>query len=278
MTGVQTCALPIYNIKIDSVWLNFYHGGLDAAKSPMTVYLSDIVVANSFIGPTVLSGSVQPDTTDPVVSVSAPSSGGTVSGSSVTLSASASDNISVTGVRFYVDGNPIGNEDTASPFSITWDSTSVADGTHSVTALARDGAGNTALSAAQSFIVSQSSTPDPTPGSTPVTQTKKSSSHSSKSSGKKKKTTKPFTLSQSAPSVSRGTLFTQRGKKFSKNSTVQVFFETRPGSFGKQILRTDAKGNFSTSFRVNKPAGTYRWYAVDIRTGKTSSSRWYTVR
>ena len=105
----------------------------------------------------------------------------------------------------------------------------------------------------------------------------KSSSHGN-SHKKKKKTVKSFTLSQSAPSVSRGTLFTQRGKKFSKNSTVQVFFETRPGSFGKQILRTDAKGNFSTSFRVNKPAGTYRWYAVDIRTGKTSSSRWYTVR
>lgn len=39
------------NIKFDSVWLNLYHGGLRAAKSPMTVYLSDLVVAKSFIGP-----------------------------------------------------------------------------------------------------------------------------------------------------------------------------------------------------------------------------------
>lgn len=39
------------NIKFDSVWLNLYHGGRRAAKSPMTVYLSDLVVAKSFIGP-----------------------------------------------------------------------------------------------------------------------------------------------------------------------------------------------------------------------------------
>ncbi|MCG2578169.1 hypothetical protein LZ012_14330 [Dechloromonas sp. XY25] len=45
------------NIKLDSVWLNFYHGGLLAAVSPMTVYFSNLVVAKSFIGP---SGFVVP--------------------------------------------------------------------------------------------------------------------------------------------------------------------------------------------------------------------------
>lgn len=45
------------NIKLDSVWLNFYHGGLLAANSPMTVYLANLVVAKSFIGP---SGFVVP--------------------------------------------------------------------------------------------------------------------------------------------------------------------------------------------------------------------------
>lgn len=39
------------NVKVDGVWLNFYHGGLDRARSPMTVYFADTVVSKSFIGP-----------------------------------------------------------------------------------------------------------------------------------------------------------------------------------------------------------------------------------
>ncbi len=266
------------NIKLYSLWLNFYHGGLDPAKSPMTVYLSNIVVANSFIGPGVFSGSVQPDTTVPAITLTAPNSGATVSGSSVSLSANATDNIAVTGVRFYIDGNPVGSEDSSSPFGITWDSTSVTLGTHTLTAVARDGAGNTTTSASRSFTVAQVSGDSGGNIDSGSSSSGSSSHKSSSKSSKKKKTTKPFSISQSSSSLTRGSVLVQRGKKFSKSNTVQLFFETRPGSFGKQILRTDVKGKFITSFRVNKPAGIYRWYAVDTKTGRKSASRWYKVR
>jgi concanavalin A-like lectin/glucanase superfamily protein/galactose oxidase-like protein/Big-like domain-containing protein len=83
------------------------------------------------------------DTTAPTVEVTAPGAGSTVSGV-VTLSATATDNASVVGVQFLVDGVPIGAEDTAAPYSVAWLSSTVANGSHLVSARARDGSGNTA--------------------------------------------------------------------------------------------------------------------------------------
>src|SRR5262249_9012079 len=51
------------------------------------------------------------------------------------------------GVSFQVDGTPIGGELSAPPFSRFWDSASVADGTHTLTAVARDAAGHSTTSA-----------------------------------------------------------------------------------------------------------------------------------
>ena len=86
-----------------------------------------------------------PDVTAPNVSIAAPL-GGTVSGL-VLVSASASDNIGVTGVSFFDGATPIGSEVTAGPFQTIWDTTLVAEGGHSLSAVARDAAGNTATSA-----------------------------------------------------------------------------------------------------------------------------------
>jgi hypothetical protein len=85
------------------------------------------------------------DPTPPTVSLTAPAAGATISGTT-TISASASDNIGVAGVRFIVDGATVGTEDTSSPFSIVWNSASVANGSHVLRAIARDAAGNTQTS------------------------------------------------------------------------------------------------------------------------------------
>lgn len=82
-----------------------------------------------------------PDTTPPTVAMTAPAKGANVSGS-ITVSASASDNVGVVGVQFQLDGANLGAEDTASPYSITWNSINVANGTHTLSAVARDAAGN----------------------------------------------------------------------------------------------------------------------------------------
>jgi hypothetical protein len=95
------------------------------------------------------------DTTAPTVSLTAPTNGATVLGT-VTVSANASDNVGVVGVQFRLDGVNLGAEDTSSPYSIAWDTTAVANGSHSLTAVARDAAGNTRTSDAVTVTVDNS--------------------------------------------------------------------------------------------------------------------------
>lgn len=81
------------------------------------------------------------DTTPPTISITSPSNGATISGTN-TIQTSASDNVGVTEVRFYIDGSYVG-VDSSSPFSYSWDTTSSSDGAHSIEAVAYDAAGNT---------------------------------------------------------------------------------------------------------------------------------------
>jgi chitodextrinase len=106
------------------------------------------------------------DTTPPTVSITAPTAGATVSGSSVTLTASASDpsvsgqaTSGVAGVQFLLDGANLGTEDTTAPYSITWNTTSATNGSHSLTARARDAAGNQTTSSAVSVAVNNLTPP-----------------------------------------------------------------------------------------------------------------------
>ena len=92
------------------------------------------------------------DTTAPTVGITAPTAGSTVSGT-VTVSATASDNVAVAGVQFLLDGVALGAEDTASPYSVAWNTTTATAGPHTLTARARDAAGNQTTSAAVSVTV-----------------------------------------------------------------------------------------------------------------------------
>ncbi len=83
-----------------------------------------------------------PDT-PPAVSIANPVEGATVSGASVLVAATASDDNGVTQVEFFVDGGSIGVDATA-PYSLNWDSTSVGDGARVVSATATDTIGQTA--------------------------------------------------------------------------------------------------------------------------------------
>src|SRR2546425_418414 len=92
------------------------------------------------------------DVTPPTVSLTAPAAGATVSGA-MTVSASATDNVGIVGVQFKLDGINLGAEDTTDAYSISWNSALAANGTHTLTAVARDAAGNPTPSAAVSMTV-----------------------------------------------------------------------------------------------------------------------------
>jgi len=87
-----------------------------------------------------------PDTTPPTVSITAPAGGATVSGNATAVSATASDNVGVVGVQFKLDGVNLGAEDTTSPYGITWDTATASNGSHTLTAVARDAAANSTTS------------------------------------------------------------------------------------------------------------------------------------
>jgi hypothetical protein len=92
------------------------------------------------------------DTTAPTVTATESGSSG-----SVTFSASASDNVGVTKVEFYVDGALKGT-DTASPYTMAFDSTTLTNASHALTAKAYDAAGNSKLSTAVNFTINNPTT------------------------------------------------------------------------------------------------------------------------
>jgi len=96
---------------------------------------------------------VSSDITPPTVAITAPTASATVSGS-ISVSAAASDNVGVAGVQFKLDGANLGAEDTVAPYSILWDTTTAVNGPHTLTAVARDAAGNTATSTPVNVTVS----------------------------------------------------------------------------------------------------------------------------
>jgi len=96
------------------------------------------------------------DTTKPTVSITAPTNNSTVSGTSVVVSANASDNVGVFGVQFLLDGANLSAEDTISPYGITWNTTAASNGAHTLSARARDAAGNSSTSAAVTVTVNNS--------------------------------------------------------------------------------------------------------------------------
>ncbi len=130
----------------------------DAAGNRTTSAPVTVTVAN---GPPPPSG----DTTPPTVSITSPANGATIS-ATVTVTASAADNVGVVGVQFQLDGVNGGAEDTTAPYSISFDTTTTSDGSHTITAVARDAAGNHTTSAPVTVTVANNAPPPPPPPGT----------------------------------------------------------------------------------------------------------------
>lgn len=88
--------------------------------------------------------------------------------STITLTATASDNVGVTRVEFY-DGATLIGTDTTSPYTQAVSLTAANNGTHSYTARAFDAAGNSRVSAATSVTVNIAGSGDTTAPTVSVT-------------------------------------------------------------------------------------------------------------
>lgn len=83
----------------------------------------------------------------PTVSISAPSAGAISGSVSVTATAGATAPATVSSVQFYLDGVALQSADVSSPYSITWDTTTATNASHTLTAVATDNYTNTTTSA-----------------------------------------------------------------------------------------------------------------------------------
>ena len=151
VTGTMVASTSPLRFGGNTVWGEYFSGLIDEVRIYNRALSADEIQADS----NTPVGSPPPtDTTSPTVAMTAPANGATVSGTTVAVSANASDNVAVASVQFLLDGVALGLPDTVAPYSFTWDSTGTTNGAHTLNARASDAAGNTADATAVSVTVS----------------------------------------------------------------------------------------------------------------------------
>jgi beta-lactamase superfamily II metal-dependent hydrolase len=143
------------NIKITTDGLNIFTVSADGAVHQGPNELVAAGLPRSFTIDDAASGG---DITPPATSITAPAAGATVSGTTA-VTATASDNVGVTKVEFYLD-SVLQSTDTTSPYSWSWTTTTATNGAHALTTRAYDAAGNTTTSTAVSVTVSNATARD----------------------------------------------------------------------------------------------------------------------
>jgi len=93
----------------------------------------------------------------PTISLSAPANNSTVSGTT-SITATAAN---TTSVQFKLDGANLGSADTTSPYSYSWDTTKVANGSHTLTAVASNTGATTTTATNVTVTASNATTPPP---------------------------------------------------------------------------------------------------------------------
>ena len=182
-----------------------------------------------------------PDTTPPTAQILSPANGATLAGIN-SVNVSASDNVGVTKVEWYLDGGMAGSSASSSP-AFSWDTTKSINGTHSLQAKAYDAAGNIGSSALVSVAV-QNLVPDTTPPSVQITSPGNSATLTSK-------TTKVYVVASDNVGVTRVDL-TVDGKFFATSSSATPTFSWNTGKIAKgahtlQSTAYDGAGNTNRS-------------------------------
>ena len=145
-TYFKPAAIDLSSYKGQTIQLVF-HATTDSTL-PTTFRIDDVSIA--------LTASTA-DTTAPVTSITTPANGATVSGT-VGIGASASDNVGVTKLEIYIDGALKASNTSATSLSYSWNTTTVANGSHTITSKAYDAAGNVGSSSTVTVTVSNTTT------------------------------------------------------------------------------------------------------------------------
>jgi len=118
----------------------------------ITARARDVAGNSTTSAPVTLTVGNTPETSAPTVSLTNLTAGTVVSGTTV-LSAIAADNVGVAGVQFKANGVNIGSEVTAAPYRVAWNTTGLSSGNYTITAVARDAAGNLTTSTGVTVVI-----------------------------------------------------------------------------------------------------------------------------
>ncbi len=130
---------------------------LVSGNGPHTIASKAFDAAGYSAQSATIAVTVDHETVPPAVAITAPADGATVA-NTVTVTADATDNAAVARVELHVDG-VLRATDTAAPYSFSWNTTSLANGPHVLTAKAFDTVGNFATSAAVNVTVDNDQVP-----------------------------------------------------------------------------------------------------------------------
>src|SRR5437667_3697901 len=157
---------------VDSTMVTNHQQGVSSLKSG-TLYhyrVHSTDASGNSVASSDLTLTTAADTTPPTVSISSPANGATVSGT-ITVTANASDNVGVASVQFLLDGANLGSLDTASPYSVSWNTAAAINASHTLSAIAKDAAGNSTTSAGVTVTVNNAPATPPSITTQPVNQT-----------------------------------------------------------------------------------------------------------
>ena len=137
----------------------------DTGLAPLTTYGYAVsafdTAGNSSPKSAVVNATTAADTTAPSVSLTSPADGAPVSGTT-NLTATALDDVGVTGLQFLLDGKPLGPEIVTPPYAFSWNTAAATGGSHVLAARARDAANHFTTSAEAKVTVTPPDTSPPT--------------------------------------------------------------------------------------------------------------------
>src|SRR6185369_9909265 len=183
--------------------------------------------------------------TPPAVSLTAPTAGA-VSGTAVTISANASHASGISSVQFLLDGNPLGPPDSAPPYTLLWNTTTVPDGSHDVSAQALTPTGLCGTSIPVIVTIANNGPPPPPPDS-PVTISNVFVANRTSSSANVTWTTNVLATSEVRYGLDSNYGLFASDVTFGTNHSVPLTGLTPSTTYHYQVTSRDGVGNFKTA-------------------------------
>jgi hypothetical protein len=213
------------------------------ALDPASTWPSNIMLdnQNSYGSGWDLGAYVYTQTSTPSVSMTAPTASSTVSGIiSVSASSSAVSPASVASVQFYLDGSPLGSAVTSSPYTISWNTATTTNASHTLYALATDNYSNTATSTSLTVTVANQAVLSVPTSTLSFSAVHGSIATSSQSVVVKNTGATSTTLNWSATSTETWLTFSPTSGSLAGNATTSVSFIVNPATLALGIYNATA--------------------------------------